>query len=112
MPTMPPTFGAPKLQQRKDQQRLTDRRRGSAAQRGYDGRWRKAREAFLAKHPLCEMDCEAEGRVTPATVVDHIVPHKGDRALFWDRSNWQAGCETCHNRKTAREDGGFGRTPR
>ena len=42
-------------------------------------------------------------------VVDHIIPHKGDKVLFWDRSNWQPLCKTCHDTKTAREDGGFGR---
>ena len=44
-----------------------------------------------------------------ACVVDHLVPHRGDRLLFWDASNWQSLCESCHNRKTARADGGFGR---
>ncbi|WP_144469068.1 HNH endonuclease signature motif containing protein, partial [Bacillus pumilus] len=35
-------------------------------------------------------------------------PHKGDKKLFWDSSNWQPLCASCHNRKTAKEDGGFG----
>ncbi|WP_369680053.1 HNH endonuclease [Brevibacillus laterosporus] len=26
--------------------------------------------------------------------------------MFWDRKNWQPLCESCHNRKTAREDRG------
>jgi positive regulator of sigma E activity len=26
---------------------------------------------------------------------------KGDLALFWNESNWQALCRRCHNRKTA-----------
>ena len=56
----------------------TDRVRGSAAARGYDERWRKARAAFLQKHPLCEI-CRAEGKLVPATVVDHIIPHRGDK---------------------------------
>jgi 5-methylcytosine-specific restriction protein A len=46
------------------------------------------------------------GRITPATVIDHITPHRGDRALFWQSSNWQALCKPCHDRKTATEDGG------
>ncbi|MCT9125512.1 HNH endonuclease [Cupriavidus gilardii] len=41
-------------------------------------------------------------------MVDHIVPHKGDSKLFWSRSNWQALCKPCHDRKAATEDGGFG----
>ncbi|AFR18473.1 HNH endonuclease [Burkholderia pseudomallei] len=44
----------------------------------------------------------------PASVVDHIVPHRGDAHLFWDQSNWQAMSKSCHDRKTARENGGFG----
>lgn len=91
-----------------DHARADDRRRGTAAQRGYGHRWQKARAAYLKAHPLCR-ECEAQGLVVPATVVDHIVPHRGDRKLFWDRSNWQPLCKEHHDRKTATEDGGFGR---
>lgn len=73
--------------------------RKSAAARGYDGRWRKARKRFLAVHPLCE-ECRKKGLFVKATVVDHKVPHRGDPALFWDESNWQALCKPCHDKKT------------
>ena len=43
-----------------------------------------------------------ENKLTPATVVDHIIPHRGDRKLFWDESNWQSLCERHHNEKTGR----------
>lgn len=85
-----------------------DDRRGTAHQRGYGSQWQKARLGWLMKHPLC-VHCEQRGRVTAATVVDHITPHKGDRHLFWDRDNWQSLCKPCHDVKTAKEDGGFGR---
>ena len=75
----------------------------SASKRGYDRRWRKARETFLARHPLCAR-CEAQGRITEATVVDHIVPHKGDRALFWDTNNWQPLCDAHHGSAKQREE--------
>jgi 5-methylcytosine-specific restriction endonuclease McrA len=26
--------------------------------------------------------------------------------IFWDSNNWQTLCVSCHNRKTATEDGG------
>lgn len=45
-----------------------------------------------------------------ANVVDHIKPHRGDKVLFWDSANWQPLCKECHDRKTATEDGGFGRS--
>jgi len=62
----------------------------------YGGAWQKARAAYLAKHRLCVM-CQARGVVRLALVVDHRVPHKGDRALFWDSENWQALCKACHD---------------
>ncbi|MNK92917.1 HNH endonuclease [compost metagenome] len=88
-------------------QQEADQRRGTAAQRGYSSQWRKARLGFLRKHPLCK-HCQDKERLTEATVVDHIKPHKGDKALFWERDNWQPLCKKCHDIKTAREDGGFG----
>lgn len=75
----------------------------SAAGRGYNSRWQKVRKRYLQSHPLCE-ECMKQGRYTKATVVDHIVPHRGDQKLFWDESNWQALCKACHDRKTGRED--------
>lgn len=68
------------------------------AERGYGGRWRKERAAFLAKpeNVLCVM-CKAEGRTAAATVVDHKVAHAGDEALMWDQSNWQGLCVRHHN---------------
>jgi 5-methylcytosine-specific restriction protein A len=88
-----------------------DAQRESAAKRGYGKKWQAAREQWLAAHPLCQ--CRGVRRrsasVADATVVDHRVPHKGDLKLFWDRKNWQSMAKECHDRKTAREDGGFGR---
>lgn len=85
-----------------------DKYRGNAHQRGYNKQWQKARASFLDAHPFCA-ECLKNGRHTPATVVDHIIPHKGDKRLFWDRNNWQPLCASCHNKKTVLYDGGFGR---
>ena len=79
-----------------------DRLRPSASARGYGPRWRRARAAYLARHPLC-VQCQAKGRIEPSTTVDHIVPHRGDQKLFWDEANWAALCKPCHDAKTARE---------
>ena len=70
---------------------------------GYTKRWQTASKSFLLHHPFC-VRCRQQGRLTPATVVDHIIPHRGDRNLFWDESNWQALCKPCHDRKTWTED--------
>lgn len=75
----------------------------SAGSRGYGRAWQKASRQYLAAHPLC-VKCMEEGRYRKATVVDHIIPHRGDEKLFWDRENWQALCKSCHDHKTWTED--------
>ena len=85
--------------------------RMKTAERGYGSRWQKARATFLKRSPLC-VECQRKGFVTLARIVDHLIPHKGNQALFWDTSNWQPLCKSCHDVKTATEDGGFGRAPR
>lgn len=88
-----------------------DRTRGSSSERGYTYRWQKESKAFLALHPLCQCELCREGtlRVRASTVVDHKIPHRGNERLMWDQTNWQAMAKECHDSKTAREDGGFGR---
>jgi len=81
--------------------------RESSSKRGYDSKWSKARQGYINNHPFC-VSCSSKGLVVKANVVDHVIPHKGDKGLFWDRDNWQSLCYSCHNRKTATEDGGFG----
>lgn len=81
--------------------------RESSSRRGYSYRWSKLSKAFLIEHPLCA-ECQRQGRITPATEVDHIIPHKGNKALFWDLDNLQALCHRCHSQKTVKHDGGFG----
>ena len=73
--------------------------RENATERGYDSKWRSARLRFLRENPLCAQ-CRKRGKLVPATVVDHIIPHRGDRKLFWDKNNWQPLCKSCHDRKT------------
>ena len=91
------------IQRDKDKEREYNKQRGSAASRGYDSKWRAYRIEFLKRNPKC-VRCGS-----PATVVDHVLPHKGNKGLFWTRFNHQALCTVCHDRKTATEDGGFGR---
>jgi 5-methylcytosine-specific restriction protein A len=63
----------------------------------YDSRrWRKVAKAYLDLHPLCQ-PCLDAGRETPATIVHHKTPHKGDLKLFWDEQNLESACATCHS---------------
>jgi 5-methylcytosine-specific restriction endonuclease McrA len=63
----------------------------------YGYRWQVGSKRFLAAHPLCIM-CQRQGRTTAATIVDHIVRHKGNVTLFWDEANWQPLCKQHHDR--------------
>lgn len=70
--------------------------RASSAGRGYGRAWRKARLAFLNEHPLC-VSCFKLGRTVAATTVDHVVPARDAPDRFWDESNWQSLCTSCHS---------------
>lgn len=56
----------------------------------------------LLRQPFCE-ECAKFGLRVRATDVDHIVDHKGDWAVFVDRSNLRSLCHSCHSRKTLRD---------
>lgn len=77
----------------------------TSTQRGYGYKWQQARERFLSEpeNVLC-VYCKRDGRVTQATVVDHIAPHRGDKQLFWKRTNWQALCGPCHSSEKQRRE--------
>jgi 5-methylcytosine-specific restriction enzyme A len=65
--------------------------------------WSKLRRYALSLNPLC-VYCAKTHRVALATVVDHIIPHKGDIALFYDPHNLQCLCKKCHDSTKAREE--------
>jgi len=73
----------------------------------YGAAWKKIRAQHLREHPLC-CQCQVEGKLTTATVVDHIKDHKGDHALFFDTNNLQSLCKRHHDIKTCQTGGGFG----
>ena len=74
-------------------------------ERGYTYQWQQARERFLRANPLC-VYCKRKGKLTAASVVDHIIPHRGDQARFNDKTNWQSMCKPCHDIDKAREERG------
>ena len=102
---------------------LYDRRRGSAASRGYDRDWSKFAVRYMDKlwwlkvpraglcgcrHPTApktnDSVCAREGVILLATVVDHIIPIRGkEDPLRFDLANLQALCDRCHNQKRQRE---------
>ena len=67
--------------------------------------WHVRRAWQLHREPYCCM-CARQQRFTVATVADHIVPHRGNKGLFWDRKNLQSLCYVHHNNKTNEEQGG------
>lgn len=70
--------------------------------RFYDKRvWKRMSAAQLSREPLCR-PCKAVGRITPATVADHVhaITKGGD-----PYGALQSMCAACHAEKTARENG-------
>ncbi len=65
-------------------------------------RWKRLRRQILRRDPLC-VECDKMGVVEPSTQADHVVPHAGDLDLFYDESNLQGLCRTCHSSKTGKE---------
>lgn len=59
-------------------------------------RWKALRLLQLGREPLCRL-CKEADRLCPATVADHITPHKGDVTLFFDATNLQSLCKPCHD---------------
>ena len=104
-----PTLTHERLCQRhqREERRELARSRPNPAAMEYGHEWRKASRRFLQENPLC-VHCRQAGKIRASEVTDHIVPHKGGMAAFWDRTNWQALCKPCHDRKTAKEDGRWG----
>jgi len=66
-------------------------------------RWRRLRALKLKTSPLCER-CKANGFVTRAAQVHHMVERKARPDLALDIANLQSVCLPCHN--AARGGGG------
>jgi len=58
-------------------------------------KWRRRAKRQLREHPLCAK-CANRGVVTPASIADHIEPHRGRYEFFWF-GDLQSLCANCHN---------------
>lgn len=61
-------------------------------------RWRNLRKAAIARNKKCSV-CGKTGELT----VHHIVPPRGNIALFFCAENLAVICRDCHRTETARE---------
>ena len=68
----------------------SDKRRGSAASRGYDRHWQLRRARKLKEEPLCRICKEVRGRIVAAETVDHIRPKAKGGSDDWH--NLQSLC--------------------
>lgn len=66
--------------------------------RFYDAEWAKQAREFKRLHPFC-LGCAAIGERSATTIVDHVVPHRGDRAKFGDPNNRQPACDWHRSRR-------------
>ena len=64
-------------------------------------RWQAIRRMQLSREPWCA-ECLTKGVYTQATDVDHVQPHRGNRAAFY-QGELQSLCHPCHSRKTSGE---------
>jgi len=65
--------------------------------------WKLLRANQLRGQAVCEY-CEAQGFLTLANVVDHIIAHKGDEILFHDPENLRSLCKKHHDATKQREE--------
>lgn len=81
--------------QRREDARYNHYTRSPDVNKKYGRAWKRIRDRYASKHPLCEM-CLAEGRMTPTAEIHHKVPvSKGGRH---DEENLMALCRSCHNK--------------
>lgn len=111
----PPRLTAPrpKLAAPKDEAGRSAYRRKNAP--GYalysDRRWRGddhgvggLRWAALVRDQFTCRQCGVMHSDTSRLEADHIKPHKGDPALFWDPGNLQCLCGDCHRGRKQADD--------
>ena len=63
--------------------------------KNYDHRWRKIRNLYFAKHPLCE-DCLERGIHVTADEVHHVIAL--DDGGTHHENNLRSLCQSCHTK--------------
>lgn len=74
---------------------------GKTSDRGYGWDWQRFRKQVLRTSPLC-VDCEAEGRVSVAEELHHVVKIKDAPHLRLDPDNVLPLCGRHHDERTAK----------
>lgn len=59
--------------------------------------WRRLRWSILERDLFTCQRCGRVERDSSQLVADHKVPHRGDKALFWDAGNLWCLCKPCHD---------------
>lgn len=68
--------------------------------------WQRLRVIQLSKQPLCQA-CIVRGKVTQATVVDHLFPWNQIGKEAFVANAFQSLCPECHSVKTGLEQQGI-----
>ena len=120
-PSLRQPWQNPKAQAERDRLkamgRATDRRRGSARDRGYDADWMAFRDAVVIERGCRCVLCKAlvvlrkreATALTPVAHLDHIESIKDAPERRLDRTNVRVLCKPCHDARTGR-DQGYGRS--
>lgn len=80
--------------------------RDPASRKRYGRAWKRIRDRYIARHPLCEQ-CQRDDKITPATEVHHIQPLS--RGGTHAEDNLMSLCHVCHSSITARDGDRWGR---
>jgi 5-methylcytosine-specific restriction protein A len=104
MPSRPPVHRPQNAQAARKHEPYTQRAKTTA--RGYGWQWQRLRAAHAMNHPAICVDCGHAGQSSEMHLDHRTARSKGGTD---DTVNLQWLCVRCHSRKTAKEDGGFGR---
>jgi 5-methylcytosine-specific restriction endonuclease McrA len=61
----------------------------------WSAEWKQRRRDQLAREPNCRR-CAGLGKVVPATIANHVIPHRGNPKLFW-HGELESVCKPHHD---------------